>query len=129
MALRQQELERAPATVPHLRLAAESEQARRGPSWARTRMVARRRRLVVAVVASCALTAALVLGGGARGSAPASLPGAPRVVIVRPGETLWDVAERYADPAVDRRAYVDALTRRNDLHGVLQPSARIRLPR
>jgi hypothetical protein len=91
------------------------------------RMVARRRR-AVAVLATMVVVGAGVLGGGAIGSAPASVARAPDRVVVGPGQTLWDVADRYAAPAVDPRAYVDALVRLNHMRGALQPGARLRLP-
>jgi Tfp pilus assembly protein FimV len=60
----------------------------------------------------------------------ASSPSAPKRVVVRPGQTLWAIAERYAPASVDPRAYVDALVEINDLdHAGVQPGDRIRLPR
>ena len=99
---------------------------RRGHA-AHARVVARRRR-AVAGLATMVVVGAGVLGGGATGSAPASVARAPDRVVVGPGQTLWDVADRYAAPAVDRRAYVDTLVRLNHVRGALQPGARLRLP-
>jgi Tfp pilus assembly protein FimV len=95
--------------------------ARRVP---RSRACARRR--VVGGALAAAIVAGTLLIGG---PAPASRPGAPRAVVVRPGQTLWDVAERYAPTGVDARAYVDAVVTLNDLEGVLQAGDRLRLPR
>jgi hypothetical protein len=68
-----------------------------------------------------------LIGGG---TAPASKSSAPRAVVVRPGQTLWDLADRYAPEGVDPRAYVDAVVQINHLEG-RPPAAgeRIRLPK
>ncbi|CAN5608473.1 hypothetical protein BH24ACT26_BH24ACT26_08810 [soil metagenome] len=94
----------------------------------RARMLARRRRFATVAVASFVFIATLV-GGGGNGVAPASRPGAPGHVTVGTGDTLWDLAERYAPRGVDRRGYVDALVELNDLDGSLYPGTRVRLPR
>ncbi|MFN2489891.1 MAG: LysM peptidoglycan-binding domain-containing protein [Actinomycetota bacterium] len=98
----------------------------RRASERRARMLVRRRR---SVVLAAALAAAVLLGNGALGSETASPPSAPRAVIVRSGETLWDLAERHAPRGGDPRAYVDALEALNGIHGALAPGSRIRLPR
>jgi LysM domain len=49
---------------------------------------------------------------------------------VEPGQTLWDLADRYAPDGTDLRAYVDAVVGLNDL-GTRAPVAgeRIKLPK
>jgi hypothetical protein len=118
MALRREDLEsRGEATVysfPTARVRA------------RAKAQVRRRRAGLALV-SLAVIAMTLMGGGA---APASKPSAPPAVVVRPGQTLWDLAERYAPEGVDPRSYVDAVVQLNDLGG--QPLAagqRLRLPK
>jgi Tfp pilus assembly protein FimV len=82
-----------------------------------------------------ALTAAVVVAGTLSmaipgGSPMASSAHAPKSIVMRSGQTLWEVAERYAPASVDVRAYVDALVEINDLAGgIVQPGERIRLPR
>jgi hypothetical protein len=51
-------------------------------------------------------------------------------VVVEPGQTLWDLADRYAPEGMDLRAYVDAVVGLNDLDG-RAPFAgeRLRLPK
>jgi hypothetical protein len=49
--------------------------------------------------------------------------------VLRPGETLWDVAERFAPPGIDRRAYVDAVVELNGVEGSVAAGQRVRLPR
>ncbi len=89
----------------------------------------RRRRLGVAVVASCTMSFAVIgacnVLGADPGGGPASAAGvqpavAPESVVVRPGDTLWSVAERvYARERRDGADviafadYVDALVARN----------------
>jgi hypothetical protein len=51
------------------------------------------------------------------------------VVELQPGQGLWDVAERYAAPGQDIRAYVHALQEINDLGPIPQIGERLRLPR
>jgi nucleoid-associated protein YgaU len=58
-----------------------------------------------------------------------SRPGAPPVVVVDEGQTLWDLSQRYAPLGVDWRAYADAVVELNDLPGPLQAGQRLRLPR
>jgi hypothetical protein len=79
---------------------------------------------VVAVVVGGTLAAA-----GPGGSPLASAEGAPRAVVIRPGQTLWDVAERHAPEGVDLRAYVDALIEINGVETTVGAGQRIRLPR
>jgi hypothetical protein len=118
MALRREELQtRGDATVysfPTARVRA------------RAKAQVRRRRAGLAVVA-LSVIAMTLMGGGA---APASKSSAPRAVVVRPGQTLWDLADRYAPEGVDPRAYVDTVIQINHLEGG-PPAAgeRIRLPK
>jgi hypothetical protein len=58
-----------------------------------------------------------------------SRPGAPAVVVVNEGQTLWELAQRYAPLGVDWRAYADAVVDLNGLEGPLQVGERLRLPR
>jgi hypothetical protein len=94
---------------------------------ARRRAVTRRR-LVLGVVVLL-LTAALVLATGPVGVAPASRSGAPAKVTVGAGETVWDLAERYAPDGIDRRAYVDAILELNGLRGAPLAGERLKLPK
>lgn len=111
-------LERAPGP-------ARAEARRR--AMARRRAVTRRRAALGAVVV--ALAATMLVAGGPGSVAPAATHAGPRVVTVRPGESLWSLAGRYAPAGFDPRAYVDALTALNHLSGPLQPGTRLRLPR
>ena len=87
-----------------------------------------RRRLVVGVMVLL-LTAALILATGPEGVAPASRAGAPARVTVGAGETVWDLAERYAPHGIDRRAYVDAILELNGLQGAPLAGERLKLPK
>lgn len=91
---------------------------------------ARRRRaarLTMTVLTSCFLLV-LFWGGGLSGRSAASRDHAPRRITVKAGDTLWNVAERFAPEGVDPRAYVDALVSTNELRGSLYAGQRIRLP-
>jgi hypothetical protein len=121
MAARQEDLDARPEAVVYAFPVARVRRAA-----ARERMLVRRRR---AVVASIALVTAFGLLAGPRATAPASRPGTPRAVTVGRGDTLWDLATRYAPEGMDARAYLDAVVDINGLEGSLQEGARIRLPR
>ena len=110
-----------------------TEQVRRAAAYERARARRRHRAQIRRHRAGLALVAlgtvvVSIFATGPDGSAPASTPGAPRAVVVQPGQTLWGVAERYAPDGIDPRAYVDALSRLNELDGALMAGARIRLP-
>jgi LysM domain len=96
----------------------------RGRAAAHRRMMIRRR-IVLSVVAT-AVGVATLFGGG---TGVASRPGAPRAVVVRGGETLWDLARQHGPAGIDTRAYVDAVIELNDLEGPPEAGQRLRLPR
>jgi hypothetical protein len=50
-------------------------------------------------------------------------------VTVEAGDTLWDLADRYAPEGSDPRAYIDQVMTLNHLAGGLVEGARIKLPR
>lgn len=77
--------------------------------------------LVVALLAS--------LLARAPSSAPTSRGSAPPAVTLAHGETLWELAVRYAPSDIDRRAYVDELVALNRLEGPPLAGQRIHLPR
>jgi len=122
MAVRQQSLEEGYDTV-----------VLRFPTAAvRRRVAARRRALVVrraAAASAVAATLVLVLLGSGGGTAQAVHAHSPRAVVVRPGETLWDIASRYAPASIDPRAYVDEVLELNHLTTPPAGGVRIRLPR
>ena len=89
--------------------------------------VARRRRLLSGTV-TVILSLGMLLASGPEGTATASRAGAPKAVRIGAGETLWDLAERYAPASMDPRAYIDAVQGLNDLEGVPVAGTRIRLP-
>ena len=89
----------------------------------------RRRRLAASVLVVFLAVSAFLLATGPEGSALASRSNAPKAVTLQPGQGLWDVAERYAAPGQDLRAYVHALVEINDLGPIPQIGQRIRLPR
>jgi hypothetical protein len=74
------------------------------------------------------MVAIFILASGPGGSAVASRPGNPGAVVVDPGQTLWELAELYAQPGVDRRAYVDALIQLNGIEGAVQAGEHLKLP-
>jgi hypothetical protein len=123
MAVRQEELQgQAPGIV--LRFPAERAAAR----LRRQRLIEGRRRLAL-LIAALAIVLGVVLGGGGGGVAVASKTGAPRTVVLQPGDTLWSVATQYAPDGVDPRAYVDALERINGLEGGARAGTQLTLPR
>jgi hypothetical protein len=87
-----------------------------------------RRRLGVGLLLALVVVMGLQIGGVGN-SAPASIDGAPRSVRLATGETLWDVAARYAPGSIDTRAYVDELIELNGLAGAPSAGAKIKLPK
>ena len=128
MAMVREELVEGPGAVV-LRFPAPARPDRRPhrPSTRRRVAVARRRLAVGG--AGVVLVAALVLATGPGGVAVASRPGAPARITVAQGETVWDLAERYAPAGIDRRAYVDALLELNAVDGMPLAGQRLKLPK
>ncbi|HEX2050406.1 MAG TPA: LysM domain-containing protein [Actinomycetota bacterium] len=124
MAIRTQdlELERADAVV--VRFPTELARARA----ARARRVAARRRGWLAIAAAVVVAAGVATGARAPAT-PATPSAGPRAVVVAPGDTLWDVAERHAPAGTDPRAFVDELVELNALDGAPAAGVRLRLPR
>jgi nucleoid-associated protein YgaU len=94
----------------------------------RTRVRRRRLGLVLAVALAAALGTGPLAGaiGLARPSAPA--PVAAHRVVVRPGDTLWAIAERVA-PGQDPRPLVDAIVASNHVDpGALVPGQTLVVP-
>jgi hypothetical protein len=83
----------------------------------------RRGRMVAAAVAALLVTVlSLLAAGGAQATNHALPPGAARQglvqVVVRPGQSLWSVAES-ADPDQDTRAVIQQIVDLNGLSGDL----------
>ena len=123
MAVRQEELQ---LQTPGRVLSFPTERAR--ARLRRQRLIEGRRRLA-ALVAVLTVVAGFVAGGGLGSTAVASKPGAPRAVVLQPGESLWSVATEYAPDGVDPRAYVHALQELNGIDGPAPAGVRLTLPR
>ena len=92
----------------------------RGDTSAPLRLT-RRGRIVVAVAAALLVTViSLLAAGAAQATSHALPPGAARqnlaTVVVRPGQSLWSVAES-ADPDQDTRAVIQQIVDLNSLSG------------
>lgn len=123
MAVRREELSTGAEAVV-VRFPVERASARS----AMRRRVQRRRRLV-AWVAALGTGALLVTGAVTQGGVPASRAEAPTAVVVKSGESLWDIAARYAPRDTDLRAYIEAIERLNQLDGALRAGDSIKLPK
>ncbi|HVL64283.1 MAG TPA: hypothetical protein VM573_03830 [Actinomycetota bacterium] len=88
------------------------------------RMIARRRRAGAVSLALAVGLAAFLTGG----TSVASREGAPKAIVLQPGDTVWGVAERYAPPGMDPRAYVDRVLELNGLEAPPAAGLRLRLP-
>jgi hypothetical protein len=87
----------------------------------------RRGRLVFGLLLFVLAAVSVVLVAAPEGRA-ADPPKAPVVTVVRPGDTLWSIAERHA-PDRDRHATVDEIRRLNRLDGYgLDVGQRLVLP-
>jgi hypothetical protein len=120
------EIGRAPAR-PRLALVGEPRAAVRCSPHA-TRATYRRRR-ILAVVLALGIVVAVGKAGAALGGTPLVTPERPSAspivssFVVRPGDSLWTIAQRIA-PGADPRPIVDALAR--DRHDApLQPGETI----
>ena len=51
-----------------------------------------------------------------------------RTYVVRPGDTVWAIAQRVAGPEADPRPLVDAIEQRNAIDGTLLAGEVIRVP-
>jgi Tfp pilus assembly protein FimV len=77
------------------------------------------------------LAASAAQAGSSPGEATAPVqrtPSAVRTYVVRPGDTLWVIAERLVGSREDPRPIVDELARTNALHGELEVGTRLVLP-
>lgn len=125
MALRREDLRRREADLVRFPTEVARGRARR------SRMLARRRRSGLGLAVLVSVSGALLAAGSRPTSHPGAAKSAPRVartVVVRPGDTLWDLAARYAPWSSDPRDYVDVVVDLNDLEGPLQSGMRIELP-
>jgi hypothetical protein len=86
-------------------------------------------RKLAVVVALLGTMALVLLGGGGDSTAQASHSQAPRAVVIRSGQTLWDLALRYAPRSMDPRDYVATMLQLNHLAGPPEAGVRLRLPR
>jgi Tfp pilus assembly protein FimV len=83
---------------------------------------------VGAVAISVATALALPSMGGPVGAKPAS-QAASRTYVVRPGDTLWRIADRLVGSREDPRPMVDRLISLNGVrNGVILPGQRLTLP-
>lgn len=87
------------------------------------RAVYQRRRLAVALVLAAGV--ALAMAGVVHADAPTP-PG--RIVVVRPGQTLWGLGAKYA-PQASRRRWVFEVEQLNHLSGGIQAGQTLVLPR
>lgn len=124
MALRQEDLGvRTEAVVYRFPTERVEIREQRRRLAARRRRVSRQRRLAI-VGTTVVMIAGFLLATGPSGTATASRHDAPKAVVMRSGDTLWDLAERYAPAEVDPRAYVDAVL---ELNGGIPPQAGARI--
>jgi hypothetical protein len=89
-----------------------------------------RRRVLVLLLAVAVTVGAVAVARAVL--APPAAPVAPRLevaVVVTPGDTLWDLAGRYAPADVDRATWVTQVADRNDVDaGALRPGSSLQVP-
>ena len=87
------------------------------------------RRIAVALAAFALVGAIVGASAAGQGAADAtSRPEAPASVTIQPGQTLWDLAERYAPPGSDLRSYVAELVELNGGSELVYAGTRLVLP-
>lgn len=123
MALRKEDLYEAPEAVVldfPVRIArARAARARR----------ARLERKLASWTVALGLSAAVITGTALAGSPTvASRTAAPQTVVVEAGETLFDIASRYAAEGSDLEAYAAEMAELNGVQGVAPPGTELRLP-
>ncbi len=122
MAVRREDLYRTPdALVVDFPIRVARARARR----ARHSFLARR---IAALALAAGLVAGVVSASAAGGDPIASRPGAPASVVIQPGETVWDLAQRYVADGSDPRAYADEIIALNGVSGVAPPGTLLHLP-
>ena len=86
-----------------------------------------RRALLLGLWLVLIVSALLWLFGAEAVSAPA--PSDAAAVVVKPGDTLWEIADRWAPPGVDLRVMVRELVEVNELQSkTLQPGQVLQIP-
>ena len=92
------------------------------------RAAIRRRRLALGATAVIVVIAGL-FATGPSGSVTAGPSSDRSRVVVRSGQTVWDIASRHAPSDMDPRAYLDAILAHNGVTvGEIQPGTKLRLP-
>ena len=86
-----------------------------------------RRRAALAAVGLIVVGAGL-FATGPSGSSTAATNRAPRSVVLHEGDTVWEIADRYAPENMDVRGYIDAIVELNGLSGLPEPGTKLRLP-
>ena len=125
MAIRVEELDH-PLSVGGAQVYAFPTHAVRARARRRAEVTRRRMALGITVVI---ISGMMLFAGGPASVSSAGSGGAPRAVTIRPGQTLWSVAARFAPDQVDPRAYVDAILALNHLSAPPVAGAVVRLPR
>jgi len=82
--------------------------------------------LALSVAAMAGVAGRAAASGGESHSARRTQ--AVKTYVVRPGDTLWRIAQRLAGRAADPRPFVDAIAALNHSTGVVVPGQSLRLP-
>lgn len=114
----------ARSSIPHQPVGASTHPGHR-QARPRVRLTRRGRAVLVLLFAAVSATTALTVATASRAADP---PGARLVETVRPGDTLWSLAERHL-PEHDRITTVEEIRELNDLEDyTLRPGQEIILP-
>jgi len=95
-----------------------------------SRMLARYERFLTRVAFGLVLLALIAAGLRTGGSLPATESGPAAVVVVQPGDTLWNIAVGYGPAGADPRATVVQIRKANDIAGsLIHPGDALLVPR
>jgi nucleoid-associated protein YgaU len=130
-----EDVQRAPvrtAAARHPAAALRETTIRETPAWIPVRLTRRGRMVLTAAAVLTIGAVSMVVAGAAQATGHSGAPGPGRGVVkvqVRPGDSLWSLAEAY-DPDADTRLVIQDILQLNSMNGdQVQPGQVLWVPR